>query len=308
MSNYYKNSVLLNNIINGCTNSNVQNAYKILNSATNTFTSSINETPSNLLYNYQGTDISTYCIATYVESSGTTFTSIPSWCTKIRAILVGGGGSGAKGLSGVNHTAQHTRVNQQHNSRQVSYGYNNYNDQNNTGTNNIANSDNAQDDRNQNGGQHYQNIHNSDVPAYQDSGSGGGGGGGGAFLYLSNTQVQGVSTFQVSTPAIATATTLTIGATTYTANGGKTASGTSAGAFGSASNGTINASGSNGSAASGAAAGSGGAGGLTSTYSSALSLLYGDGGAGSNGVGGDETAGNATSGQTGYYRIYFLTG
>lgn len=112
MSNYYKNSTVLR-ISEICrnitTNDITDNYYRNLGIplGSTTFTSSINENPANLGYKYNNIDISTYCIATYIESSVTTFSSVPSWCNKIRAILVGGGGTGGTGSIG---TTQDTKI------------------------------------------------------------------------------------------------------------------------------------------------------------------------------------------------------
>jgi len=108
MSNYYKNSTVLriNDICKYITTNDITNNYYRnlgIPLGTTTFTSSINENPANLGYKYNTTDISTYCIATYIESSVTTFSSVPSWCNKIRAILVGGGGTGGTGSVGTTH-------------------------------------------------------------------------------------------------------------------------------------------------------------------------------------------------------------
>lgn len=108
MSNYYKNStvVRISDICKNITTNDISNNYYRnlgIPFGSTTFNSDINEKPANLGYKYNNIDISTYCIATYIESSVTTFTSVPTWCNKIRAILVGGGGSGGTGSIGTTH-------------------------------------------------------------------------------------------------------------------------------------------------------------------------------------------------------------
>jgi hypothetical protein len=85
-----------------------------ISSGTRTFSSQINETPSSLGYSYNGTDISQYFIASYFESSSDNFSNnqVPTWCTKIRVILVGAGGSGSNGTKIPENTNAGNYVNQ----------------------------------------------------------------------------------------------------------------------------------------------------------------------------------------------------
>lgn len=45
-------------------------------------------------YNYLGSDVSTFCIANYVDNTAITKTNIPVWCTHIRVVMVSSGGTG----------------------------------------------------------------------------------------------------------------------------------------------------------------------------------------------------------------------
>ena len=313
MSNYKSNEIPLNTICNSITNANISNFYKgltISSGSANFINATINEKPNSLGYSYEGIDISQYCIATYVESSGTKFTSIPSWCTKIRAILVGAGGSGASGAKGSNRRVDavhhnylnehHHRNNQNQNSANNNYDYdgpigadyNVYNDENN---------------RHNNTGNHNNKFNHQNTAAYdvQTSGAGGGGGGGGGFIYLDTTDIVGKS-LQIQGGDSVKDTVLKIQTTSYTALGGNNASNTTLGSGGATQGtSTINATGKNGKSVIGSA--KGGLGGNSGLAVYSTNLSYGKGGNGSDGVGGLETVVSGSSGQNGYYRIYFLT-
>jgi hypothetical protein len=129
----YKNNILISNLVKIAKTTDFSNVYKnsgvSLNANYNDFTSSIIETPNYLFnYKYNGTDISTYCIATWVDSNSG-FSSLPSWCTKIRAVLIGGGGAGCQGeFSKNNQTNTHinnniqTSRNHNHDNQDVFFG------------------------------------------------------------------------------------------------------------------------------------------------------------------------------------------
>ena len=332
---YYKTNTTLSSIIKGTTNTNIQAAYGGTGGliiATSTFSSVVTETPSTLNYSYQGTDISTSCIAYWEEGSSGTPTK-PIWCTKIRAILVGGGGAGANGQTGnyVSAVNQNTgTISKWANGNDgngplgtyeivsVPSGYNStdvklpiHDDNNNT---HITNNVNAYNQRyNYYGNTHhnqygYITTNHINTAAYQISGLGGGGGGGGGFLYLGETSIGGNTPTISFTPVASKGktTTLTIGSSTWAALGGTNASGVTSGTGGSTS-GTANqiTDGENGTTATTPAAGSGG---KCFLKDYASSLTYGKGGDGSNGVGGGGTPGNPGTTGTEYYRIYFLTG
>jgi len=117
MSNYYKESIRLSNICLSINTSDVSNnSFKNLNIPLNStagfFTGTVNEKPDNLGYTINGTDISTYCIANYFETSSATSFTTPSWCKKIRAVLIGAGGSGSVGQSAQNTTNAATNQNE----------------------------------------------------------------------------------------------------------------------------------------------------------------------------------------------------
>jgi hypothetical protein len=114
MSNYYKNTVKISEICHGTTRTDLMNSYYLasgLNPVTATFSNTVIETPSNLLYDICGTDVSRYCIASYLDSTMGNF-NIPNWCSNIRAVLVGGGGKGGSGNRGtINVTNSNTNTN-----------------------------------------------------------------------------------------------------------------------------------------------------------------------------------------------------
>lgn len=343
MANYYKlqintSTYYLNDVVKNYTDNIFNDNYKNTNitKSSNTFNSSINEKPSALGYKYNNTDISQYCISMYVESAGsTTFTTVPVWCKKIRAILIGGGGNGKKGQNGYagNHdVTNNVRHNvHYHRSRGFQYNYRNNYESGNTDTWNYdttiprynkykqGNGDENYDTDDQkyygsDHRHHHGNYRNTDDNTntdtqvshtpYQQSGYGGGGGGGGGFIYLEDTDVVS-KTVSVTTGGAESNTVLTIGSTVYTASGGSSSTSTDGGSKGGTS-GTakINSDGTDGGAASGSTAGSGGQS-VISTYSSTLSS-YGKGGNGSNGTPGGVNASDPQNGGNGYYRIYFI--
>lgn len=278
-----------------------------LSTVEKTFNSSINETPNTLGYIYDNTDISNYCIAPYVESSGTTYSSIPDWCTKIRAILVGGGGKGGTGLIGTSTTTPAVQYNIAHyyyHNFTYFKKYKNYSIWNNPDSFIDSYEVYTVTDKMQ---YQYVYVHHN-IPAVTtqtSTGSGGGGGGGGAFLYLDNITLQGSVSVTKGGPG--GSTTLTIGTTTYTANKGANASGSTKGSGGAASaHGTIKVKGNDGNDPSGSTAGAGGTS-VLSTYTSVITTSYGKGSEGTDGRGGGDQPPAAGNGNDGYYRIYFLT-
>jgi hypothetical protein len=314
MSNYKNNELPLNTICNSITNANISNFYKGLSipSSSANFINGINEKPNNLGYSYENIDISEYCIAAYVESSGTQFTSIPSWCKKIRAILVGAGGNGASGAKGSNQrvdAVHHNYLNEHHHKNNANQNSANHNYDYDGGIDITYNVSNDENNRHNNTGNHNNKFNHQNTPAYdvQTNGAGGGGGGGGGFIYLDTTDIVGKS-LQIQGGDSNKNTVLTIQTTAYTALGGNNANSTTLGTAGS-TQGTTNIngtgkSGQNGQGANNTTKGLGGKAGL-SIYSNTLS--YGKGGDGSDGVGGLGTVIAGSSGQSGYYRIYFLT-
>lgn len=92
------NDVDLNVICEGTTSTTFTTGFtqlsRLQSGLSITFTNNtVNERPNNLNYKYNGVDISTYCIAKYSITTGSI--AIPTKCTSIGVILVGGGaGSG----------------------------------------------------------------------------------------------------------------------------------------------------------------------------------------------------------------------
>jgi len=332
MSNYYKGSISLSpnslstickGILtpNGSTIPDISNNYfKQLGlpivTATFAGVNGITEKPNNLGYIYNTTDISQYCIAPYVESTVTTFTSIPSWCKNIRAILIGAGGDGGTGQLGSVQQQQdvvaHNHV--LHWIRNYNYRQGIFDNWKNEGDSHIAIAkttqihDGAHQINNVNGGnsdhdsQHSKHTEHTDqtLNSNQAAGAAGGGGGGGGFVYLNNIQVEG-KTISIVGGGLLQDTTLTVQTTKYTAAKGLNAPGITAGT-GGAVTGTATAS-------VAGNAGSASTGGTSGFYSYLNTFSYGNGGnGGAGGVSGtNPNPSDGIPGQAGYYRIYFLT-
>lgn len=136
----------------------INNAYNLnIQSGGRQCAYTISDSPNPLNYQINGTDISSYCIASYYDAlDSESYSGWPSWATSIRAVLVGGGGGGSSSII----------QNQYHNENS---GYN-------TGlgaTNEF----------------HHQQ--------HQDTRSGGNSGGGGGFVYISNLPISGIQSLQV---------------------------------------------------------------------------------------------------------------
>jgi hypothetical protein len=312
MSNYYYKTfsgidVSLNNIVRVITNTNAYNSFGNsgltlqTNYASSFLTTSVGESVAEPFgYSYNGTDISTYCIAPYIEYDGSTnygnTINIPNWCKKIRVLLLGGGGGGG--------TAQ---ASQQEPYPAVNIQQNNYNDNNNVEINAPGpgdTHDQSPGHRNDhhNAGQGALNTHGDHGPnnVNQNKAAGvhhtiltsGQQSTGGSFLYLSDVQVGTASSCQVqvgtggstgsSTTAVSGGTTvLKIGSTTIhsRSNYGTTfplLSTNTAASWGSY---------------------------LSNTATTTIKN-YGKAGTGGVAVSGPAVPGQA--GTNGYYRIYFL--
>lgn len=291
----YKNNIPISDLVRCIKDTNSYNAFEnsglTINTGYNDFTSSLVEIPSNLNYEYANVDISTYSIATWVDSNSG-FSSLPSWCTKIRAVLIGGGGAGAQG--------------------EFSY--------------------NSQINNHQNGAGQISNQHNNDNQDIFVGQSGGGGGGGGfVFLNTTNASQMSVQCGigGQANGASGTATVLVVnGSNVAVALGGGGASLVGGGGGGGTQGGSTVASGGGGSAVpavtSAGVVGGGVPGGQQYINSGALKS-YGIGGGGTSasyyttqrtytGQGQPQDWNyNFPSGITyqpgndGYYRIYFLT-
>ena len=342
MSNYKINTNTISQICfqnDNTTYTDVSNNYFKnikLTSKSPTFSGTINEKPNNSGYKYNGTDVSTFCIAPYVESEGSTaYSSTPVWCTKIRAVLVGGGGSGVVGQKGQHQWQSGTHshyleTRQDHGNPAVNsntlieknfrvnfHATVNVNHEGVLGVGSWRQNDNS----------HMVSVHVDTADTnHQTAGAGGGGGGSGAFVYIPEISLSTAgSTITLSAGASGQDTTLTVGSTTYTAKKGTNATGTTKGSGGTTT--TISgatqdagADGTNGTdAPNTTTAGSGGAGGGSRITTYASSFSYGKGGNGTAGTVGTIGSGGVApapppepsttgiGGTNGYYRIYFLT-
>jgi hypothetical protein len=314
---YYRDSVDLSEIISKLTNSSVNSVFGNNNIATDysyssTFSSSIDEKPSVINYTYQGIDIQQYSIAPYTESNTNNFSAsnLPSWCTKIRAVLIGGGGGGASAqvntVQAPNYWAGNFTYHQNCNYYNKGQKSGNYRYQNNR----------------------YTFVTTNQAPNYYSGGqqlnAGGSGGGGGGFIYL--------PTIDITSSKNNNNVSITIGgggsggqgqgasgsaggSTSYSddqynivALGGGAATLLNGGNAGSTDlqtiEGGIGLVGGSGSQRQGTVAGAGGSVDIThidsNTYRS-----YGAGGNGSSASHGSPAGGN--NGANGFYRIYFLS-
>ena len=294
MANYYKNTnIKLSDTIKLTTLQTISDRYlsnsanfiTVNSSYSSDFSTAIDEkiTSTNSYY-INNTDISTYCIANWIESSTSNFASslIPSWCNKIRAILIGGGGGGG-GRNSVSDTAAVTNqfpYDNQRSFRHLSFQYGSKSD--------IQKQDQTS---------HVTTNHNT----YS-----GGGGGGGGFLYLSTTDITNVKSnvnITLGTGGAAGTsgndTVLTINTTQYKGDKGSAASGTTSGTGGSGNSTYNGGNGGNGGTTTSGTAGLNG--GISITNNDSIKV-HGKGGVGANSVS------NATAGSNGYYRIYYLSG
>ena len=355
MSNYYKGSISLSpnrlseickgiltpvsNTIPDISNNYFKQLGLPIVSATFAGVNTINEKPNSLGYLYNGTDISQYCIAPYVESTGSTFTSIPSWCKNIRAILIGAGGDGGSGTSG----------SQQYNNRQehihIAYVRNDNNDHDGIGGHGEKHEPThgyEAGDWNLGGSHHKgpkapasvttntkkifgpfgaysqnnkftRHSLNYDAGPYysQASGQKGGTGGGGAFIFLNSINVES-STISITGGGTSESTILSVtqtntsGTTKYEATKGANAVSIISGNGGTVTVPTtliIDVSGNGKNGNNSTTAGSSG------FYNYSSTFPYGNAGVGgAGGISGDDpTPTRGTNGQAGYYRIYFLT-
>lgn len=312
---YYKTfsgiDVSLNNIVSVITNTNAYNSFGNsgltlqTNYASSFSTTSVVESVAEPFgYSYNGTDISTYCIAPYIEYDGTTnygnTINIPNWCKKIRVLLLGGGGGG--GTAQASQQTYHPAVNiHQHNNNQntgaaIVIGdkalFNNHEQMGNEHHNNHENTGNSgvvpdNQDNSDNFVQHDTAAYTNHVT--KDSGQQSTGG---SFLYLSEVQVGSATTCEVQVGtggSIGTSTGKTFGGTTVLKIGSTTiSSNTNYGTtFPLLSTNTAASWGSY----------------LSNTATTTIKN-YGKAGTGGTAISGDAVAG--TAGTNGYYRIYFL--
>jgi hypothetical protein len=347
MSNYKSYDLSFNELCSYFTDSNItSNYYKNTNIVTKAsdFTSIIEEKPNSLGYSYNkdgnNIDISLFSIAKYIEKSGNftiSNTDIPSWCTKIRAVLVGAGGSGAIGSDGKNTYEPAVNINKL-NKNVYEYQRQNEKKKNLPGSNTQTTVDastpaaatelagnNAVNIKNYAGNDgrlvSTHNINttytitqqtNTIANNTQQAGTGGAGGGGGGFIYLNDIEVFGKTlTVQSSGGNI----TLSIGnGNSVTVTKGGDASGNdTVGSVGTTTTLNLNVVAYNGTVGSKATDINGGVSGKSKLSSISSSLLYGDGGNGGNGgtaplnVTKDVSGNNGGSGNSSFCRIYFLT-
>lgn len=313
MANYYRSNVQLSSILKITTLSSGSTLYNfgITNTTpyTSAFLNTVNEKPATLNYSIGGVDISNNSIAYWVEgTSSAGAVSIPSWATKIRAVLVGAGGTGGASTQQSHvHQAGVSQNNHQNNNQNDRQQTDNQR-QNQHFSYDPNTLPNQYDSVNHNSGateDHHNDNHNHtlNTPAVQnDASQGGGGGGGGGFIYLSDFTL---SPLQIQMQAGATgATVLTIGAgqNVFTAGAGGNGSGATVGIAG-----TVQTTPSTGATTTTTVgqAGSVTAGGQSGIITYSTSITNGRGGAGGAAISSGTNPGN--SGNSGYYRIYFLT-
>lgn len=343
MSNYKSVDVSFNDLCSSFT-TDIGNNYKNTNiqikasDFNNNGDFTINEKPDKLKYFVDGTDISDFSIAKYIDMSGTftiTNSDIPLWCKKIRAVLVGGGGSGGKGTNAKNTYVPAVNRNQykyqeqsyqRQNEKRKDVGHTN--SENNTNYNNTdqkpteynnsttekfyANND-GRLVNTHNITRHFSMVNQTNTAANnsQQAGIGGAGGGGGGFIYLDNVDVFG-KTLKVD--ASGGNITLSTGTSNYArVKKGTDATGNTNGSgggtdFNSYSN--VRYPGGNGAKSN---SNTGSASGKSKLSSISSSIPYGNGGNGGNGGiapinESKEVPGNdGVPGQSSFCRIYFLT-
>ena len=249
------------------------------------------ESPTTLNYSITNTDISSYTIAGYISGTGgESSITLPSWCTKIRAVLVGGGGGGGASTLKI----QIDQIQHVHNE-----GYN------------------------QGSFTLYKFHHNQDVVVQTHQALvGGGSGGGGGFIYIPTCTVTGIQQLQAyaGSGGVATGsgqnTTLTMVLSNVTnvlvAGTGAGGGTTTAGGGGATQipsqlvgqlNGFSGGNGENGNQVDTAVGGGSGA--VQSPYTPNQNV-YGYGGNGGFGTA-QNVSYTGDGGSQGYYRIYYLT-
>jgi hypothetical protein len=347
MSNYKSYDLSFNELCSYFTDSNIIDNYykntKISYKAPD-FTSIIEEKPNSLGYSYNkdgsNIDISKFSIAKYIEKSGNftiSNTDIPSWCTKIRAVLVGAGGSGAIGSDGKNTYEPAVNINRLN--KNV-YEYQRQNEKkkdlpgNNTQTTVGASTPEAATELAGNNGVAIKNYANNDgrlVSTHninttytitqqtntsanntQQAGTGGAGGGGGGFIYLNAVDIVGKTLNVQGSGGGITLSTGTENSATVT-KGGDASGNDAGGIVGTATIKDLSGVTANITISSIATDNNGGVSGKSKLSSISSSLLYGDGGNGGNGgiarlnVTKDVSGNKGGSGNSSFCRIYFLT-
>lgn len=192
---YSYNNIKLNDFIRNA-QTTVSQVYQNISINQSTYTTTItgiNDKPIITDYEYTGTDILNYSVAYYVDTTlnGTSFSGIPSWANKIRAVLIGGGGGGSGGHGAYQIPHDTPAVQQDVNAAgQGQYDH-------------IVNS-------NHHGYNYFQfQVSHNHIARMQNpvtvNSSGGSGGGGGAFVYLSACDVTGTTGINANNGAGGTA-------------------------------------------------------------------------------------------------------
>ena len=341
MSNYYRDSIdiaqtlvkyiitsktisttignVSGNTVNSSFTSSTSTTYTsgIFTTTSSSDFTNIDESPSTLYYTYQGTDVSEWCIASYVDSS-TGVGTIPSWCTNVRIILIGGGGdvqSYQNPNNNVNHDNAHyisTQIDIPNNSQILRPNDHNTDNTRNNGQDNKDNHQGVNTQSQINGtqtnithhlkvNQTHHNNNNANTDHFQQAG------GGGAGIYLTTISTQTYNQIQIQTGQSNQSTILQLSSnssnsTAYiiTAGGAQQASvGTITGQNIQTQGNTISINsqliGYGYSGASGQYT-TGGLNGIVNSQQFSTILPNGTGG-----------SSGSTSGIAGYYRVYFLT-
>jgi hypothetical protein len=331
MSNYKSYDISFNELCSYFTDSNIINNYykntKISYKGPD-FTSIINEKPTSLGYFYNkdssNIDISKFSIAKYIEKSGNFTISnsdIPSWCTKIRAVLVGAGGSGTPGTTGYNTYVAANNQNTFNRYTLIVFNpaKNRQNQNQQENSNSVVGASNNNSNRYEvNTARQIQttvqitvqkqiNIITNDT---QTTGKGKAGGGGGGFIYLNDVDIVGKTLNVQGSGGGITLSTGTENSAIVTKGGD--ASGNDIGIAGTAIITNLSGVAHNGNPGTEGNDTTGGSKG-SSKLVDISSLSYGNGGNGGNGgiaaVGSTITVNGGTdvSGNSSFCRIYFLT-
>jgi hypothetical protein len=343
MSNYYRNSIdiaqpylnvtplvkyiitskmigdVSGNTVNSSFTSSTSTTYTtgIFSTTSSSDFTNIDESPNTLYYTYQGTDVSEWCIASYVDSS-TGLGTIPSWCTNVRIILIGGGGDAQRQQNPNNNVNQDNAhyISNQHDGLQNQSGKPNQHqaqtqpgNENNMenhqhGTSQHGNHDGINhfhDTQNQQVNQIHHNNNKANTDNFQQAGNGGAG------IYLTTISTQTYSQIEITAGQSNQSTILQLSSnssnsTAYiiTAGGAQQAS------VGTITGQNIQTQGNNisinnqligygysGASGQGSAVGVNG---IANSQTYSTTLTWGDGGSSAS-----------TPGVAGYYRVYFLT-
>jgi hypothetical protein len=328
MSNYYKTvtingtptAISLDKIIKTTKFTSDQTSFVnigVPNNTSSDFTNTVTETPNLLNYQINGVDIAEKSIAYWVEGTQANGSiSVPSWATKIRAVLIGAGGSGGQNNLENNNQIIYRNISNNHNNQDFSEHQTNnegitelqYQITNDAQLVNYDRNQNPQYNNNtQNNDQVNQQTEHYQINCHNNYGAGGGGG---AFLYLSDIIVEGNSNIICNSQK----TELQNNNLSYIAgagnNGGCNTQTTQSARANGGSGGTITVT---APTQSSGISSNGGSGTNVAAFTT-VSTTFSGGESGGNNYIINETiksygkGGNSrSSGNSGYYRIYFLT-